>query len=93
MMECKLNIKNNKTSANLVYIISLINFWHAGLCHINNRYVEIISSLGLIPIINMDFKKYEICSKVQITKRSHKNIERNTKLLLIHSDIVNLKKI
>ena len=40
----KLNVENNKTSTNLVYMLSSINFWHARLCHINSRYVGIMSS-------------------------------------------------
>ena len=45
----KLNVENNKISTSSVYILSSINFWHARLCHINSRYVGIMSNLGLIP--------------------------------------------
>ena len=45
----KLNVENNKASTSLVYMLSSINFWHARLCHINSRYIGIMSSLGLIP--------------------------------------------
>ena len=41
----KLNFDNNKASISLVYMLSSINFLHACLCHINSRYVGIISSL------------------------------------------------
>ena len=41
----KLNVENNKASTSLVYMLSSINFWHARLCHINSRYVGIMSSL------------------------------------------------
>ena len=34
----KLNVENNKASTSSVYMLSSINFWHARLCHINNRY-------------------------------------------------------
>lgn len=33
------------------YMIYSTNFWHAYLCHINDIYVEIMSSLGLIPMV------------------------------------------
>ena len=45
----KLNVENNKASTSSVYMFSSINFWHAHLCHINSRYVGIVSSLVLIP--------------------------------------------
>ena len=38
----KLNVENNKVSTSSVYMLSSINFWHACLCHINNRYVRIM---------------------------------------------------
>ena len=42
----KLNVENNKASTCSVYMLSSINFLHAHLCHINSRYVGIMSSLG-----------------------------------------------
>ena len=67
---------------------SFINFWHARLCHINSRYVGIMSSLGLIPRLSKDFEKCETCSQVKITKKHHKSVVRNTELLeLIYSDL------
>ena len=53
----KLNVENNKASTSSVYMLSSINFWHAHLCHINSRYVRIMSSLGLIPRLSKDFEK------------------------------------
>ena len=58
----KLNVENNKASTNSVYILYSINFWHARLCHINSRYVKIMSSLRLIPRLSKDFEKCETCS-------------------------------
>ena len=46
----KLNVENNKASTSSIYMFSSINFWHARLCHINSRYVEIMSSLGFVRI-------------------------------------------
>ena len=46
----KLNVENNKASTSLVYMFSSINFWHTRLCHINSRYVGIMSSLGFVRI-------------------------------------------
>ena len=84
----KLNVENNKASTSSVYILSSINFWHARLCHINSRYVGIMSSLGLIPRLSKDFEKCETCSQVEITRRPHKSVVRNTKLLeLIYFDL------
>ena len=84
----KLNVENNKASTSSVYMLSSINFWHARLCHINSRYVGIMSSLGLIPRLSKNFEKCETCSQAKITKRPHKNVVRNTELLeLIHSDL------
>ena len=89
----KLNVENNKAQTNSVYILSSINFWHACLCHINNRYVGTMSSLGLIPRLSKDFKKCETCSQAKITKRLHKSVVRNTKLLeLITLIYVNLRE-
>ena len=69
-------------------MLSSINFWHACFCHINSRYVGIISSLELIPKLSKDFEKCETCSQTKITKRPHKSVIRNTELLeLIHSDL------
>ena len=89
----KLNVKNNKGSTILVYMLSSINFWHARLCHINSRYVAIMSSLGLIPRLSKDFEKCETCSQAKITKMPHESVVRNTKLLkLIHLIYVNLRE-
>ena len=77
----KLNIENNISSASSVYMLSFMNFWHARLCHINNRYVGIMSNIGLIPRLTKDIEKCEACNQAKITKWPHKNVERNTKLL------------
>ena len=90
----KLNVENNKTSTSSVYMLSSINFWHARLCHINNKYVGIMSSLGLIPRLSKDFEKCETCCQAKITKRPHKSVVRNTELLeSIHSDLCEFKRI
>ena len=84
----KLNIENNISSASSIYMLSFMNFWHARLCHINSRYVGIMSNIGLIPRLTKDIEKCEVCSQAKITKWSHKNVERNTELLeLIHTDL------
>ena len=59
----KLNVEINKPPTNSVYMLSSINFWHARLCHINNKYVGIMSSLGLIPKVTKFFEKCEVCNK------------------------------
>ena len=80
----------NKTSTS-VYMFSSTNFLHARLCHINGRYVGIMSSLGLIPMVKKNFEKCEACSKTKITKRPHFQVERKTDLLeLVHTDICEL---
>ena len=90
----KLNVENNKAQTSSVYILSSINFWHARLCHINSRYVGTMSSLGLIPRLSKDFEKCETFSQAKITKRLHKSVVRNTKLLeLIHSDLCEFEEI
>ena len=58
----KLNVENNKASTSSIYMLSSINFLHTRLCHINSRYVEIMSSLGLISRLLNDFEKCETCS-------------------------------
>ena len=84
----KLNVENNKVSTSSVYMLSSTNFWHACLCHINIRYVGIMSSLGLIPRLSKYFEKCETCSQVKITKSPHKSVVRCTELLeLIHSNL------
>ena len=48
----------------------------------------IMSSLRLIPRLSKDFEKCETCSQVEITRRPHKSVVRNTKLLeLIYFDL------
>ena len=49
-----LNVEMNKTSTS-VYMLSSTNFCHACLYHINDRYVEITSSLGSIPMDKKNF--------------------------------------
>ena len=47
-----------------------------------------MSGQGLIPKLENEFEKCEICSMTKITRKPHKFVERNTKLLeFIHSDI------
>ena len=48
-----------------------INFWHAFFCHINSKYVGIMSSLGLIPSLSKDFEKCKTCSQAKIRKMPH----------------------
>ena len=48
-----------------------INFWHAFFCHINSKYVGIMSSLGLIPSLSKDFEKRKTCSQAKIRKMPH----------------------
>ena len=84
----KLNVEINKSGTSSVYMLSCVNFWHARLCHINSRYVGMMSGLGLIPKLNNKFEKCEVCSIAKITKGPHKSVVRNTTLLeLIHTDI------
>ena len=64
----KLNVENNKASTSLVYMLSSINFWHVRLCHINSRYVRIMSSLGLIPRLSKDFKNVKPVVKLRLQK-------------------------
>ncbi|XP_075659253.1 uncharacterized protein LOC142629157 [Castanea sativa] len=83
----KLNVEMNENSS-FAYIVSCVNVWHGRLCHINNKYMKNMSGLGLIPKLENELEKCEICSMTKITQKSHKSIERNTELLeLIHSDI------
>ena len=90
----KLNDENNKVSTSSVYMLSSINFWHASLCHINSRYVGIMSNLGLIPRLSKDFEKCETFSQAKITKRPYKSVVRNTELLeLIHSNLCEFEAI
>ena len=64
----ELNVENNKASTSSVYILSFINFWHACLCHINSRYVGIVSSLGLIPRLLKDFENVKLIVKLRLQK-------------------------
>ena len=64
----ELNVENNKASTSSVYILSSINFWHACLCHINSRYVGIVSSLGLILRLLKDFENVKLIVKLRLQK-------------------------
>ena len=50
----KLNIKK-KIFVSSIYMHSSINFWHTHLCHINSKYIGIMSSLGLILMVKKIF--------------------------------------
>ena len=67
----KLNVENNKTSTSSVYMLFSIIFWHARLCHINSKYVGIISSLWLIPKLSKYFEKCKTFSQAKITRMPH----------------------
>ena len=85
---CKLNVENNKAFTSSICMLSSISFWHAHLCHIYSRYMGIMRSLGLIQRLSIYFEQCETCSQAKITKRPHKRVVRNTKLLkLIHFDL------
>ena len=62
----KSNVENNKTSTSSVYMLFSINFWHAHLCHINSRYMGIISSLGLIPRLSKDLKNVKLVVRLRL---------------------------
>ena len=64
----KLNIENKISSASSIYVLSFVNFWHARLCHINSKYVGIMSNIGLIPRLKKEFEKCETCNQAKITK-------------------------
>ena len=64
----KLKVDNNKASTSSVYMFSSINFWHACLCHINSRYVGIMSSLGLIPRLSKILKNVKLVVKLRLQK-------------------------
>jgi hypothetical protein len=84
----KLNVEMNENNNSSAYIVSCVNVWHGRLCHINNKYMKNMSYLGLIPKLEIEFEKCEICSMTKITRKSYKSVERDSKLLeLIHSDI------
>ena len=71
-----------------------INFWYAHLCHINSRYVRIMSSLGLFQNYQKILKNVKLVVKPKLQKMPHKNAKRNTELLeLIHSDLCEFKEI
>ena len=78
MFKLNVEMKENSSSA---YIVSCVNFWHGRLCHINNKYMKNMSGLGLIPELENELEKCEICSMTKITRKSHKSVERNTELL------------
>ena len=49
----------------------------------------ITNNLGLIPKLSKNFEKCETYSQTKITKRPHKSVVKNTKLLeLIHSNFM-----
>ena len=64
----KLNVENNKISTSSVYLLSSISFWHARLCHINNRYVGIMSNLGLIKDCQYILKNMKLVVKLRLQK-------------------------
>ena len=64
----KLNVENNKISTSSIYLLSSISFWHARLCHINNRYVGIMSNLGLIKDCQYILKNMKLVVKLRLQK-------------------------
>ena len=52
-----------------IYMLSSINLWHARLCHINSKYVGIMSSLELIPkVTKKNLRKVKFAVKKKYTR-------------------------
>ena len=62
----KLNVETNENSSS-TYIVSYVNVWHGRLCHINNKCMKNMSGLGLIPKLENELEKCEICTMTKIT--------------------------
>lgn len=85
-----LNVDANKVSSS-VYMCSF-NTWLARLCHVNKNIIKNMSNLELIPKLSLnDFKKYELCSQMKITKIPHKSVFKESEPFdLIYSYICEL---
>ena len=84
----KLNLKINKKLSS-AYMLSVFNFWHVRLCHVNKRLISNMSRLNLIPKLSLhDFEKCVCCSQAKIIKTLHKSVTRIIEPLeLIYSDL------
>ena len=69
--------------------------WHERLGHVNLKTIKCIMILDLIPKFEINSKtKCEICVQAKQPRKPFKSVERKAKLLLlIHSDICDLKNI
>ena len=54
----------------LGWYLGNMNVWHDRLCHNNNKYMKNMSCLGLIPKLENEFEKCEICSGTKINRKS-----------------------
>jgi hypothetical protein len=66
----KLNVEMNENNNSSAYIVSCVNVWHGRLCHSNSKYMKNMSCLGLIPKLENEFEKCEICSVTKINRKS-----------------------
>jgi hypothetical protein len=61
----KLNVEMNENNSS-TYIFSCVDVWYGRLCHINSKFMKKMSCLGLIPLLENEFEKCEICMVLKI---------------------------
>ena len=64
----KLSIEDNNTYVSSICFLSCVSFWHVRLCLINSRFVDIMSSLGLIPKLKKILKNVKLVVKQKSQK-------------------------
>ena len=86
---------NSEKSMNknpVAYIIDSSNIWHERLGHVNQKSIEILMNLNMIPRSKIRNDKCEVCVQAKLTKTPSSHVERMTEpLSLIHTYLFNLK--
>lgn len=92
----KINVESSSlnkiydSSQSIVYNSESCDVWHGRLDYVNLQSIRKMTSLNLIPKIQINFdSKCEICAQTKQPRKQFKSIEfRNSQILeLIHSDV------
>ena len=76
----------------VAYIIESSNIWHERLGHVNQKSIERLMNLNMIPRSKIRNDKCEVCVQAKLIKTPSPRVERTTEpLSFIHTDLCNLK--
>ena len=74
------------------YLLESKCLWHEPLGHVNNKTLQKLINLNILPKFECNKLKCQICVESKYAKHSYKSVERNSNPLeLIHTDICDTK--